>query len=129
MRILRIAVAIITNAQGRMLVVRKRGTGAFMQPGGKIEPDELPVAALVRELWEELGLRVYPDACAPVGRLSAPAAFEADVVVEAEAFRVATDESPVPQAEIEEIAWVDAENSAGLPLAQLTRERILPLLG
>lgn len=128
MRLIRIAVAVITCADGRMLVVRKRGTGAFMQPGGKIEPGELPVAALVRELREELGLDIDPLACTALGRFTAPAAFEADGIVEAEAFRVATLQTPAPQAEIEEVAWVDAANTEGLALAQLTQERILPLL-
>ncbi|MEM9477678.1 MAG: hypothetical protein AAGA71_20510 [Pseudomonadota bacterium] len=34
---LHIAVAVVLDEAGRMLLVRKRGTEAFMQPGGKIE--------------------------------------------------------------------------------------------
>lgn len=120
--------AIITDGAERMLVVRKRGTGAFMQPGGKIEAGETAVASLMRELHEELGLDVDAGDCVPLGMLSAPAAFEAGVIVEAEAFRVRTAQSPTPQAEIEEIAWVDADNRCGLPLAELTRAHVLPLL-
>ncbi|MET2827115.1 NUDIX hydrolase [Mesorhizobium shangrilense] len=59
---IRIAAAVIIDADGRLLLVRKRGTSAFMQPGGKIEPDELPINALVRELREELGLVIDPGA-------------------------------------------------------------------
>ncbi|WP_246674460.1 MULTISPECIES: NUDIX domain-containing protein [unclassified Mesorhizobium] len=40
--------------------MRKRGTSAFTQPGGKIEPREAPLNALVRELREELGLAIDP---------------------------------------------------------------------
>ncbi|HEX3283446.1 MAG TPA: hypothetical protein VHT50_02015 [Mycobacterium sp.] len=36
--VIRVAAAVIRDARGRMLVVRKRRTAAFMQPGGKIMP-------------------------------------------------------------------------------------------
>ncbi len=32
---IRIAAALITRADGRVLLVRKRGTALFLQPGGK----------------------------------------------------------------------------------------------
>ena len=37
-----IAVALLSRSDGRTLVVRKRGTTTFIQPGGKIESGELP---------------------------------------------------------------------------------------
>ena len=48
--IIRIAAALLIGADGQTLLVRKRGTQAFMQPGGKIEAGEQPVHALAREL-------------------------------------------------------------------------------
>ncbi|MFO0759513.1 MAG: (deoxy)nucleoside triphosphate pyrophosphohydrolase [Byssovorax sp.] len=44
-----------------LLSQRKHGThleGSWEFPGGKVEPDEDPKAALIRELDEELGIRV-----------------------------------------------------------------------
>ncbi|EPM86442.1 NUDIX hydrolase, partial [Pseudomonas syringae pv. actinidiae ICMP 18804] len=38
MKVINIAAALLIGADGRTLLVRKRGTQAFMQPGGKIEP-------------------------------------------------------------------------------------------
>lgn len=35
-----IASALIVGPDGRTLLVRKRGTRAFQQPGGKIDPGE-----------------------------------------------------------------------------------------
>ena len=57
-RLIRIAAALLLGPDGRTLLVRKRGTRAFMQPGGKIEAHEVPLHALARELEEELGLRI-----------------------------------------------------------------------
>ena len=35
---IRIVAALIRDEAGRVLLVRKRGTAAFMQPGGKRDP-------------------------------------------------------------------------------------------
>ncbi|EKF16832.1 NUDIX hydrolase [Nitratireductor pacificus] len=124
---IRIAAAIITRPDGMTLLVRKQGTSAFMQPGGKIEAAEQPVMALCRELREEIGLSV--DAAAPIhlGRFSAPAANEAGRTVVAELFRLTIDGHVEPAAEIAEIAWVDPGAPGALPLAPLTRDSALPL--
>jgi 8-oxo-dGTP pyrophosphatase MutT (NUDIX family) len=47
---LRIAAALLIREDGHTLLVRKRGTTSFMQPGGKIDPGETAQRALVREL-------------------------------------------------------------------------------
>lgn len=124
---IRIAAALLVDPQGRTLLVRKRGTEAFMQPGGKIEAHEPPVAALARELFEELGLRIEPEQAGYLGNFSAPAANEPGFEVVCELFRVDTDAAVVPAAEIEEAVWVDAEQAGQLLLAPLTRDLVLPL--
>jgi len=43
-----IAAALVCRADGRMLLVRKRGAFAFMQPGGKIEPGWIVQAEFFR---------------------------------------------------------------------------------
>lgn len=125
--IIRIAAALLIGADGKLMLVRKRGTTAFMQPGGKIESGEAPVDALVRELEEELGLLIPRTAPRPLGQFSAPSANEPGYTVEAEMFRVTTTQQVRPAAEIEEAIWVDPGAAAALELAPLTRDHILPL--
>ena len=66
-KIIRIAAAVLIGPDGRTLLVRKRGTRAFMQPGGKIEAHEQPVNALARELEEELALNIDPASATYLG--------------------------------------------------------------
>lgn len=128
-RTLRIAAAVIRDDGGRLLLVRKRGTSAFMQAGGKIEPGELPAAALARELREELGIAVDPAAAFHLGSFSAPAANEPGARVEAELFELPITGQPVPAAEIEEMIWLNPEAAAGIELAPLTATFVLPRYG
>ena len=125
---LRIAAAAITRDDGATLLVRKRGTSAFMQPGGKIDGDETPAAALCRELSEELGLDIAPDEAVYLGRFSAPAANEPDCIVTADIFRLHVTGDIGPRAEIEEVRWVYPGTQGGLDLAPLTRDMVLPAI-
>ena len=126
-RTIRIAAALLIGPDGRTLLVRKRGTQAFMQPGGKIDAGEQPVEALARELHEELNLRIEPSQAVYLGRFSAPAANEPGFEVQAELFRVDSAAAVVPAAEIEEVVWLAADQAPVMPLAPLTRDLILPL--
>lgn len=123
---IRIAAALLIGSDGQTLLVRKRGTQAFMQPGGKIDAGEQPVEALARELFEELNLRIEPGAATYLGQFSAPAVNEPGFTVEAELFQVQIDVPVTPAAEIEEVRWIDPAGDGGLLLAPLTRDLILP---
>ncbi len=124
---IRIAAAILMAPDNRILLVRKAGTTAFMQAGGKIENGETPVAALQRELSEELGLTINQDQAHYLGAFSATAENEPGYTVEAEVFRIALTQPVAKAAEIEEIVWVDPLQKVELPLAPLTENYLLPL--
>ncbi|MBI4481169.1 MAG: (deoxy)nucleoside triphosphate pyrophosphohydrolase [Acidobacteria bacterium] len=57
---IRVVAALLWRA-GRLLICQRKDTDAFPGqwefPGGKLEPGEMPRAALARELVEELGIR------------------------------------------------------------------------
>jgi len=81
MRPLKISCAAIVDDDGRTLLVRKANTDFYMQPGGKIEPGETPLAALKRELMEELGVAVPDAQMRYLGTFSEVAANEPDVML------------------------------------------------
>lgn len=61
-KIVHVAAAVIVRPDGAILLGRRAGdtfySGYWEFPGGKVEPGETPYQALVRELDEELGIRV-----------------------------------------------------------------------
>jgi 8-oxo-dGTP pyrophosphatase MutT (NUDIX family) len=126
--LIQIAAAVIRDRQGRVLLVRKRGTTAFMQPGGKIDPNEDGLAALAREVQEELGCSIRSATARFLGRFTAAAANEVGETVIADLYGVEVDGDPKAAAEIEELAWIHVTAPGEYLLAPLTREHVLPLL-
>lgn len=123
-----IAAACLLDDAGRLLLVRKRGTLAFMLPGGKHEPGETPVQALLRELEEELRLRLSEATLTPLGRFQADAANEPNMRVDAQIYVAALPHPVSPAAELEELAWLDTRGDYPQNLAPLLREQVLPAL-
>lgn len=126
-REIRVSAAVITDAAGRLLLVRKAGTTAFMQPGGKPEAGEDAGETLIRELAEEIGLRLGPADLTPLGEFTAPAANEPGYAVVADVFRVDIgQQQPVTDAEIEELRWVARADADGIEVAPLAAAYFLP---
>jgi 8-oxo-dGTP diphosphatase len=125
--IIHVVAALIRDDTGRMLVVRKRGTEAFMQPGGKRDAGEDDLAALEREIGEELGCRMVPGSARSLGQFDCPAANEPGWQVRASVYAVNVRGAVVPQAEIAEVLWIDPLAPASIVLAPLTRDHVLPL--
>ena len=124
---IRIVAALIRDHAGRVLLVRKRGTAAFMQPGGKRDAGEDDATALARELDEELGCQVLPETFAAVGTFECVAANEPDARVNAAVYSVDVTGHIAARAEIDEIVWVDPSSQGDIHLAPLTRDHVLPL--
>lgn len=127
MREIRVSAAVITDAAGRLLLVRKSGTTAFMQPGGKPETGETSAETLVRELAEEVGLRVTTGDLEPLGEFTAPAANEPGFLVVADVFRVDIGrQQPAPDAEIADLRWITRAEASDLDVAPLALAYFLP---
>jgi 8-oxo-dGTP diphosphatase len=68
-KVVLVVAAALIDADGRVLLAQrpegKSMAGLWEFPGGKVEPGELPEAALIRELAEELSIEVRPKCLAP----------------------------------------------------------------
>jgi 8-oxo-dGTP diphosphatase len=111
----------------RMLTVRTSGRDAFYLPGGKREPGESDVAALRREVHEELGVELEPDSFTLVAELTAPAhGGLPDQRVRMRFYEATGHGQPSPGREIEELAWLPVRDRARLaPAAQLLLDRLV----
>ena len=118
------------NRAGRVLNVRKAGTGMLMLPGGKPEAGETPLETAIREFGEELGIKRDPARMRDLGIFRADAANESGFTVEAAVFEhpfVAEAEHITPLAEIEYFEWVPLDTQRA-DVAPLNRDAVFPAL-
>lgn len=70
MKILLVSAVALIDIDGRVLLAQrppgKSMSGLWEFPGGKVEPDETPEAALIRELREELAINTWQSCLAPL---------------------------------------------------------------
>ncbi|MFD1858522.1 NUDIX hydrolase [Aeromicrobium camelliae] len=126
--VVHVAAAIILDAKGRALMVRKHGTRTFMQPGGKPEPGERAVDTIRRELAEELELDLAEEDVEYLGAFESAAANEPGHRVRADAFRVRViDPAVTCAAEIAELRWIGPADLDTVPIAPLSTEFLLPM--
>jgi 8-oxo-dGTP pyrophosphatase MutT (NUDIX family) len=124
-----VSAVVLRDGDGRILVVRKRGTSKYMLPGGKIESGETPAQAAVRELHEEVGAELEPESLAFLGEWTAPAANEPDHTVHGHIFEHPWIDGLAVRAEIEDLLWLHPdEMSMRDDLAPLLVTRVLPAL-
>ena len=70
MKTILVSAVALVDLEGRVLLAQrpegKSMAGLWEFPGGKVEADETPEAALVRELHEELGIETWDSCLAPL---------------------------------------------------------------
>ncbi|MGI8987249.1 MAG: NUDIX domain-containing protein [Nocardioidaceae bacterium] len=132
----RLVVGAAIVSHGRVLAARRTDpvdlAGGWEFPGGKVDPDETPEQACVREVREELGCEVRV-----VGELAGPAVLRPGWVLRVLVVEL-TGVEPVPH-EHDAIRWLDPEElldcpwlAADAPFLPELREMLLdgsPLVG
>lgn len=111
-------VAGIIESEGRVLLARRpegKSHGLLWEfPGGKVEPDESPTHALVRELEEELGL------AATVGPLfDRRTMCVSGRILDISYYLAAPGPQPARPFEHQAIAWVLPSEAAGYEMSPL----------
>jgi 8-oxo-dGTP pyrophosphatase MutT (NUDIX family) len=113
---IQVSAVVLYRPDGQVLTVRKAGTTMFMFPGGKHLEDETALETAVRELAEETGLAVPPEDLEYLGGFDTAAANEDGHELHSEVFArlrpLARNEVPEPDAEIEQLAWMDPKAPA-----------------
>lgn len=70
MKLVLVSAVALIDVEGRVLLAQrpegKSMAGLWEFPGGKLEAGETPEAALVRELYEELGIETWDSCLAPL---------------------------------------------------------------
>lgn len=123
-----VVAAALVDGEGRVLVQR-RPPGRSMEglwefPGGKVEPDERPEAALVRELEEELGIEVDAAALTPAVFASADNGGRQMLLLLYLCRQWRGEPRPL---DATKLAWIHPADMVGLPMPPAD-EPLIPLL-
>ncbi len=114
---------------GKFLVTRSKGKDIFYAPGGRIEQGEDSENALVRELEEELSIRVKKEHLKPLGTFLHPSAGEDHLTIKMDVFLVEAWEGKIaPSNEIEEFLWISSNPPSNIKIGSIFGEEVLPRL-
>lgn len=111
-------IAWIRLEDGKVLSTRSRGKDAYYIPGGKREPGESDLQALVREIREELDVAIVPGSVAYAGTFQAQAhGHPAGVMVRMTCYTADYQGTLTPSSEVDELIW----------LSYADRDRVSPV--
>ncbi|WP_205619445.1 NUDIX hydrolase [Ferrimonas senticii] len=98
---------------GKVLCVRSHGKQMYYVPGGKREAGETDQQALLREIEEELQVKLLPESVRAYGQFSAQADGKpVGTLVKVSAYQADFSGELTCAAEIAEMAWLDSSDLA-----------------
>lgn len=111
-------VAWVRVEHGLILCARPRGKDVFYIPGGKREGAESDLQTLLREISEELAVRLVPETVRPAGTYEAeqPGAHPDGAVVRMSCYTSDYCGTLAPSSEIDEFAWFSYADRLRVPL-------------
>ncbi|WP_308600405.1 NUDIX domain-containing protein [uncultured Dysgonomonas sp.] len=102
-------VGLLVIKNDKLLLAYSNNKRAWYLPGGKIETDELPQQSLVREIWEELTLRIDVKLLKYYCHITAPAYGEDEnLIMEQDCYLYELHENISPNNEIGPIKFFDS---------------------
>lgn len=114
----------------RLLMVTARGRDVLYLPGGKVEPGESGVDAVIREAREEVSVGLDPASVRELFTVSEQAHGEPEGrLVEMTMFSATTSDEPRPSAEVGSLSWVTTADAARCPPAGVATLRRMSSLG
>lgn len=113
----------------KLLLTKSKGKDVYVAPGGKLEANETPRGALIRELKEELSINVSENDLEGFGDFYANAAGNEDKLLRMDVFIVKKYSGKIEaNREIEKIAWVDSNIPEGLSVGSIFEHEVIPRL-
>lgn len=102
-------VGLIVVKDRKLLLAFSKNKGAWYLPGGKTDAGETPVAALQREVREELNMDLAAHTLKWYYHITAPAFGEKDLLMKQNCFLHELEQTPRPSAEIAAVRFFDLE--------------------
>ncbi|KRE34054.1 NUDIX hydrolase [Paenibacillus sp. Soil724D2] len=100
-------IAWIYVVDGQILGARSKGKDTSYLPGGKREPDEADIDTLVREIEEELSVRIKPETVSHFGTFEAQAHGKSEgTQVKMTCYTADFEGNLSPASEIDELVWL-----------------------
>lgn len=101
--------ALVVIKSRKLLLAFSKNKQAFYLPGGKVDAGETTVAALQREIAEELNVTVDGNGLRYYTHITAPAFGEQQgIIMEQDCYLYELDETPVPSSEIGALEYFDS---------------------
>lgn len=101
-------IALIATKNGQVLSTKSKGKTKYYIPGGKRELGETDEQTLVREILEELSVRIKADTIEYVGTFKAQSdGAKAGIIIKMTCYKAEYDGVLEPASEIEEVRWLN----------------------